>query len=77
MNNLDEAIFNIQDIALEATGASCINKDISYQQAWSILLRSQQLQKEAKDRPIITPEEKVRQIEVCWRKRTHNRNHRR
>jgi len=75
--NLDEAIFDVQDAAVESTGASCISKEISYQQAWSILLRTQQLQREADARPIITPEEKTKQIEICWRKRTRGRKHRR
>ena len=73
----DEAILGIQNAALGSTGASCISKELSHQQAWSVLLRSEQLQREAVARPIITREDKVKQIEICWRKRTRGRNPRR
>ena len=67
--NLDEAILNIQNAALEVIGTNCINKEISYQQAWSIFLRSEQLRKETGGRPVITREDKLKQIDICWKKR--------
>lgn len=71
-NSLERAIVDIQYAALDAEGLGCISKEIGFQQAWSILLRSQQLKKEAEGRPVISREQKSKQMDICWNKKSRH-----
>ena len=46
------------------------DRELTYQQAYSIHLRSTQLTNESKNRPhLISKTEKARQINLCWQRR--------
>ena len=62
--HVEEAIEDIQVVA-RATG----NKDLTFNQAYSIYLRSKQLAKEAEE---FYDVEKARQINWCWKQRRGN-----
>ena len=68
MISLEEAILIIQDAAINPKGSSGISKKLSFQQAWSIVLRSRQLQWDADNKTGFPPEILSRQTEICWKK---------
>ena len=59
-------IERIQSVAFNARARGSISKNLTFQQALSILLRSQELISETEG---ITHEEKARQIDECWRQK--------
>jgi len=73
MSNYDEVLTNIQQAALDNNADNRVSKVISEWQAWNIASRSDELQNEP-DRFMITPEEKTKQIDICWKKRFRKRN---
>lgn len=68
MNEIKDTILAIQDAALNSEGESCVSKVITYQQAWSTVLRSRQLKWEAKKYFLDYIKIKKEQIETCWKK---------
>jgi hypothetical protein len=64
-SNRYETIQEIQSNAVEGT----VIKDITYQQAFSIMIRNEQLRYEGRSRTRATEDEKKRQIEKCWETR--------
>jgi len=52
---------------IQKTAKETGNKDLTFEQGYSILYRSRQIQNEKTDE--LTPREKVRQINICWKQR--------
>jgi len=61
-----QAIEHIQRTSLETPTSNRVSRALTFQQAFSILLRSQELIEESEE---ITQAEKARQIDACWRLR--------
>ena len=59
-------IERIQSVAFNARALGSVSKCLTFQQAFIILLRSQELVSETEG---ITHEEKARQIDECWRQK--------
>jgi hypothetical protein len=74
MNNDYEIDFELQSIidnALRSNGENRISKELTVIQAENIRYRSNKLKKNKKSFSI-SPEEKARQIELCWKQRQRN-----
>ena len=65
INNLEQMILTIQQTALQG-GDNKLPRELTYQQAFSILLRSWELAEEGSG---ITRKEKAKQVKTCWRQR--------
>ncbi len=68
MDDIKDTILVVQDAALNSEGKSCVSKTITYQQAWSTVLRSRQLKWEAKKYLLDYIKIKEEQIEMCWKR---------
>ena len=74
MNSYDDGVLtNIQQAALDNSADNRMSVILSDWAAWNIAYRSKELQDEP-DRYIINPEEKKKQIDICWKKRFRQRN---
>jgi len=63
-------IYNIQGNAINSKLSNGVKKELTYQQALSIMLRSKQLIREGSYRPnVIGPRTKTAQINECYRQR--------
>jgi predicted GIY-YIG superfamily endonuclease len=67
--NYKERIAEIQDVALNPRGKRCVQRQLAYQQAFSIMIRSTQLANEGARIHAIRAEEKAKQIELCWKEK--------
>lgn len=64
----------IQDTAVDTDLSNCVGKELEYQQALSILLRSRQLTREGKLHPsTIHPKVKAKQMDKCYEQREYRR----
>ena len=68
-SNRYEMIGEIQHNAANPVNDNVVVKDITYQQALSILIRNEQLRYEGQTRTRAIVAEKKRQIEKCWETR--------
>lgn len=69
-NKYLQFVEEIQQNALLSQNDNCIDFELTYQQALSIYLRSRQLILESIVHPAtISPDEKVKQINKCYRQR--------
>jgi hypothetical protein len=78
-DRIKDNIAIIQSNALNTDNNNCVARVLTYQQAFSIMLRSEQLAREGSLRPHkINAEEKAKQIELCYEQRLRyrpRRNH--
>ena len=64
----------IQDASINTELSNCVSKELEYQQALSVLLRSRQLTREGKLHPnAIRPEVKTKQVDKCYEQREYRR----
>jgi hypothetical protein len=78
LERIKEVIETIQQNALNNTNDNCVARVLTYQQAFSIMLRSEQLIREGSMRPHrISDEEMQKQIEICHKQRYRKKPYKR
>jgi len=65
----EEVVNSIMDVAMHTLKDNIIPTELSFQQALSVYLRSEQLKRESKTHPANNPARKAKEIETCWKKR--------
>lgn len=72
-NKFAKAVNTIQESALRGGGQNLVSRELSYQQALSIHLRSKQLARESSRSSNIKPEILAQQVERCYEQRKRQR----
>lgn len=64
MDVIRERIAAVQESALNPVNPNCVSRELTFQQAWSIVLRSEELTNYPTDN-----QQLLREIETCYRQR--------